>query len=155
MLFPARIFCQMTCGWILPALEIISKVKCYYELQQFTRNSLLTEPSAPTARPPADGSLRSPTPRPLASLGFNKSTVTYNGLPRNQVTLSTVLLSKKQRKRRREPHFCSLSFLSCKCIPWCKSKVLGKWMDNLEFCSLKLASLTCKSYRRWIINVQT
>ena len=28
----------------------------------FLNNSLLTEPSAPTARPPAGGSLRSPTP---------------------------------------------------------------------------------------------
>ena len=41
VLFPARIFCQMTCGWILPALEIISKVKCfYYELKQFTQNCI-------------------------------------------------------------------------------------------------------------------
>ena len=35
----------------------------------FDSNSLLTEPSAPTARPPAGGSLHSPTPPPpLASL---------------------------------------------------------------------------------------
>ena len=32
------------------------------ELLIITINSLLTEPSAPTARPPAGGSLRSPTP---------------------------------------------------------------------------------------------
>ena len=32
------------------------------ELWSFKKNSLLTEPSAPTARPPAGGSLRSPTP---------------------------------------------------------------------------------------------
>ena len=36
-------------------LEYICKCCVYFD-------SLLTEPSAPTARPPADGSLRSPTP---------------------------------------------------------------------------------------------
>ena len=47
-------------------------------LQIITSYSLLTEPSAPTARPPADGSLRSPTPpaarfaRPHHSLSAKK-----------------------------------------------------------------------------------
>ena len=34
----------------------------HFWILAFSNNSLLTEPSAPTARPPADGSLRSPTP---------------------------------------------------------------------------------------------
>ena len=56
----------------------------------FYSNSLLTEPSAPTARPPAGGSLRSPTPpaarfaRPNHSLMAKKFGAIKKNLKKNQ-----------------------------------------------------------------------
>ena len=41
------------------------KDPCSTRMSKIIINSLLTEPSAPTARPPADGSLRSPSPLPF------------------------------------------------------------------------------------------
>ena len=53
------------------ALRAILRLKnMHWFVNSIYWNSLLTEPSAPTARPPADGSLRSPTPPPPPPLGF-------------------------------------------------------------------------------------